>query len=122
MSDNSDVPAKLIKIKKSIHFPGDNEDGLPYLGKDVAGCTSVIKNDAFDLAVDERIQAALVHAELINWCRTIQPLYPLNASGTLISYAICLPLQNMIDCRVVSLLDYQMKGLRFKSHQDRNFF
>lgn len=86
MSDYSDTRVKLAKIKKSIHFPGEDRTGLPYLGKEVAGCTSVIKNDAFDLAVDERIQAALINAELINWCRTIQPLYPLNALGTLISY------------------------------------
>lgn len=81
MSDHSDTRIKLAKIKKSIHFPGDDEAGLPYLGKEVAGCTSVIKNDTSDLVVDERIQAELVDAELINWCRTIQPLYPTNALG-----------------------------------------
>lgn len=123
MSDNGDTRAKLSKIQRSIHFPADDKSGLPYLRKEAAGCTSVIKNDAFDLAVDDRIQAALVEAEQINWCRTIQPVYPVNALGMLNSYAIhSTALQNITDCVIVSVLGCKWKGFRLKSNKRKYCF
>lgn len=71
---------KLKKISSNIHFPEDKTSNLPYLGKEITACTTILTSDC-EQEIERRVEDELTSSNSINWCRTIHNVYPLKVTG-----------------------------------------